>query len=137
MKNCRVAGGILIIALLIGLPMAFVAAQQPQGQGRRGAPPATTEPQGPVRKFPYPAIRNQSGVLPTGPKVQPYNSPPLGDGPWAMETYEQRNIKVSIVTKGLTAPWGIAFVPPAPGSTDNVILVTEKAGRLRVIRNGA
>ena len=47
-----------------------------------------------------------------------------------METYEQRNIKVSIVTKGLTAPWGIAFLP------DNVILVTEKAGRLRVIRNG-
>jgi len=125
MKNWRL-GGTVTVAVLLGLRVAFVMAQQPPGRGQ----PAPAASQEPVRKFPYPAIRNQTGVLPAGPKVQPYNSPPLGDGPWAMETYEQRNIKVSIVTKGLTAPWGIAFLP------DNVILVTEKAGRLRVIRNG-
>jgi len=107
-------------------------AQQRQG-GQLPAPPvaaAGQTSQEPVKKYPYPAIRNQAGAVPPGPKVEPYNDPPLGDGPWAMETYEQRHIKVSIVTRGLTAPWGIAFLP------DNVILVTEKAGRLRVIRNG-
>jgi glucose/arabinose dehydrogenase len=144
MRTWRLVGGVVVVAVLGGVSAAFVTAQQPQGrgqgpgqgQGRGQAGQAAPASQEPVRKYPYPAIRNQTGVLPAGPKVQPYNSPPLGDGPWAMETYEQRNIKVSIVTRGLNAPWGIAFIPQAPGSTDNVILVTEKAGRLRVIRNG-
>src|SRR5687768_1039705 len=140
-------GAAVLVAVTLPLLLSAQAPQQGQrgvgqrGDGQRGGapnapPPAAPASQEPVKKFPYPAVRNQTGVLPTGPKVQPYNSPPLGDGPWAMETYEQRNIKVSIVTKGLTAPWGIAFIPAPAGSSDSVILVTEKAGRLRVVRNG-
>jgi glucose/arabinose dehydrogenase len=99
----------------------------------RGAafPRQSNQPSASVKQYPYPPVRDQRGAVPPGPKVQPYNSPPLGDGPWAMETYEQRNIRVSIVARGLNAPWSIAFLP------DNTILVTEKAGQLRVIRNGA
>lgn len=37
---------------------------------------------------------------------------------------------VSEVAGGLDAPWGMAFLP------DGAVLVTEKAGRLRVVRNG-
>jgi glucose/arabinose dehydrogenase len=37
---------------------------------------------------------------------------------------------VSVVTKGLDHPWGIAFL------TDGGLLVTERPGRLRVVRNG-
>ena len=37
---------------------------------------------------------------------------------------------VSVLTKGLDHPWGIAFLP------DGTILVTERPGRLRAIRNG-
>ncbi len=70
------------------------------------------------------------GVVPPGPKVPPYNSPPLGDGPWQFETYEQRNIKVSVVTKGLSHPWSVAFLPGGD------MLITERVGRLRVVRNG-
>jgi hypothetical protein len=58
-------------------------------------------------KYPYPAVRDMRGAVPPGPKVAAYNSPSLGDGPWNFETYEQRNIRVSVVTKGITGGWGM------------------------------
>ena len=82
------------------------------------------------KKYPYPDVRDMRGVIPPGPKVPPYNSPALGDGPWTFETYEQRHIKVSVVAKGLSHPWSIAFLPAGD------ILITERVGRLRLIRNG-
>jgi glucose/arabinose dehydrogenase len=81
-------------------------------------------------KYPYPAVRDQRGVIPTGPKVAPYPDPVLGDGPWDFETYEQRHIRVSVVTKGITGGWGMTWLP------DGSMLITEKAGKLRVLRNG-
>jgi glucose/arabinose dehydrogenase len=56
--------------------------------------------------------------------------PPLGDGPWVVDTAEQHRIRVSVVTKGLSHPWAIAFLP------DGDMLITERAGRLRVVRDG-
>jgi len=53
----------------------------------------------------------------------------LGAGPWDLKS-ELANIHVSVVTKGLDHPWGIAFVPGGD------MLVTERGGRLRVIRGG-
>lgn len=53
----------------------------------------------------------------------------LGDGPWDFDTQEQR-IHVSVVSKGLDHPWGMVFLP------NRDMLVTERPGRLRVIRNG-
>ena len=53
----------------------------------------------------------------------------LGDGPWDFST-EQANIHVEVVTRGLDHPWGLAFLP------DGDMLVTERGGRLRVIRDG-
>ena len=37
--------------------------------------------------------------------------PPLGDGPWVFDTAEQHKVRVSVVTKGLSHPWAIAFLP--------------------------
>ena len=56
--------------------------------------------------------------------------PPLGAGPWVIDTAEQHKIRLSVVTKGLSHPWAIAFLP------DNTLLITERAGRLRYVRNG-
>ena len=56
--------------------------------------------------------------------------PPLGAGPWVIDTAEQHKIRVSVVTKGLSHPWAIAFLP------DNTMLITERGGRLRFVRNG-
>ncbi len=54
----------------------------------------------------------------------------LGAGPWEYAAGRGGRIRVSVVTRGLDHPWGMAFVP------DGSILVTERPGRLRVVRNG-
>lgn len=56
--------------------------------------------------------------------------PPLGDGPWVFDTAEQHKIRVSVVAKGLSHPWAITFLP------NDDMLVTERAGRLRLVRDG-
>ena len=57
------------------------------------------------------------------------NSPPLPVLPLTFETTEYR-IRVSLVAKDLVNPWSVAFLP------DGAMLVTERQGRLRIIRNG-
>ena len=56
--------------------------------------------------------------------------PPLGAGPFVLDTAEQHKIRVVVVTRGLNNPWSLAFLP------DGQMLVTERGGRLRIIRNG-
>src|ERR1043166_10265369 len=56
--------------------------------------------------------------------------PPLGDGPFVFDTGEQHKIRVSVVTKGLSHPWSLAFLP------DGNMLITERTGRLRIVREG-
>src|SRR5215510_10608550 len=56
--------------------------------------------------------------------------PPLGDGPFVFDTGEQHKIRVSVVTKGLSHPWSLIFLP------DGNMLISERAGRLRIVRNG-
>jgi glucose/arabinose dehydrogenase len=55
----------------------------------------------------------------------------LGDGPWTYTTSERgTRIRVSVVTKGLSHPWSMAWLP------NGDMLITERAGRLRILRNG-
>jgi len=57
--------------------------------------------------------------------------PPLGDGPWEFATAERgMRIRVSVLTKGLSHPWDMAFMP------NGDILVTERSGQLRIVRDG-
>jgi len=98
---------------------------------------ATAAQEQPRKTYPYPAVRDMRGVVPPGPKVPPYNSPPLGDGPFEFETYEQRRIRVSVVTRGLSHPWSLAFLPATGGDEGpGDMLITERVGRLRLVRNG-
>ena len=55
---------------------------------------------------------------------------PLPDKPVEFDTAEGQKIRVVVVTKALEYPWSLAFLP------DGSMLVTERAGRLRIIRNG-
>ena len=64
-------------------------------------------------------------VAPTGLADQP-----LGEGPFLYHTAEQQDIRVTVFTKGLEYPYSLAFLP------DGDLLVTERAGRLRIIRKG-
>ncbi len=54
---------------------------------------------------------------------------PLPDEPVVFNTLDQPQIRVSVVTRGLSHPWGMAFLP------DGDILVTEREGRVRLIRD--
>ena len=56
---------------------------------------------------------------------------PLGDGPFLFDTAEQPKIRVTVVTRKLSHPWSLVFLP------DKSILVAERPGRLRLIRDGA
>ena len=61
----------------------------------------------------------------------PQTANKLGDGPWTYTTSERNTrIKVSVVTKGLSHPWSMVWLP------NGDMLVTERTGRLRMIRNG-
>ena len=55
---------------------------------------------------------------------------PLPDHPVVFDTAEGQNIRVVVVTKALEYPWAMAFLP------DGSMLVTERPGRLRIIRKG-
>ena len=56
---------------------------------------------------------------------------PLPTGPVVFDTAEQHKIRVVVVTKELSHPWGMAWLP------NGDMLVTERAGRLRILRDGA
>jgi aldose sugar dehydrogenase len=68
----------------------------------------------------------------TAPGQAPTPAPDtLGAGPWTYDTAERgTHICVSVVTKGLSHPWSIAFLP------DGDMLLTERAGTLRLVHDG-
>ena len=57
-------------------------------------------------------------------------TPALPKGNINFDSAEESHLRAVIVTRGLQQPWSIAFLP------DGAMLVTERAGRLRIIRNG-
>jgi glucose/arabinose dehydrogenase len=57
-------------------------------------------------------------------------TPALPKGPINFDSAEEGYLRAVIVTKSLQQPWSIAFLP------DGAMLVTERAGRLRIIRHG-
>ena len=102
-------------ALLLAFAVAFgsgTATAQEAGANTGRAPPPQDAP---------PVAAPRAGGRPV--------ATPLGDGPWELAT-ERERIRVTVVTKGLDHPWGMAFLP------DGGMLVTERPGRLRVVRNG-
>jgi glucose/arabinose dehydrogenase len=110
---------VILSACGVLVALSVTAAQQPQsspatagggrGQGAAGGRGATAPP--PIN----------------------WPSPPMPGGPLMIETALVRPVKVT-VTKGLNQPWSMVFLPDASGGP--AILVTERAGRLRIIRNG-
>jgi glucose/arabinose dehydrogenase len=91
---------VLVFALLAAL-FSAVAAQE-RGRGARGGG------------------RLSVGVAPM----------PLPDSPLVLDTAEQHKIRVVVVTKALSHPWGMAWLP------NGDLLITERPGRLRIVRGG-
>ncbi len=73
--------------------------------------------------------KGKATKAPTAPPGISWPSPPLPDGPVVLDTGIQHQVRL-VITKGLNQPWSMAFLP------DGSILITERAGRLRIVRNG-
>ena len=70
-------------------------------------------------------------VVPASAQQEPPPGLPaiaLPDGPLLFDTAEAQ-IRLVVVTRGLSHPWGLAFLP------DGRMLVTGRGGRRRVIRD--
>ncbi len=72
---------------------------------------------------------NASSAAPQPPRQGPPPTPPLGAGPWDVQTADAK-LHVEVFARELNHPWALAFLP------DGAMLVTERPGRLRVIRGG-
>ena len=83
---------------------------------------AATQPACAQQKVPF---SNGIPVAPTGLADQP-----LPDGPFNYKTGETQDVRVTVFARGLEYPYRMAFLPTGE------LLVTERAGRLRIIRNG-
>jgi len=70
-------------------------------------------------------MRGNTPIAPQGIKT-----PPLPDAPLRYETAEGQNIRVVVHTRGFTNAWSMASV------SADTMLVAERAGQIRVVRNG-
>src|SRR5687767_4777564 len=70
-------------------------------------------------------FENGTPIAPAGFEPHPIPAEPI-----EYDTAEVMRIRVVPVARGLVNPWSLAFLP------DGTMLVTEKDGRLRIIRNG-
>jgi len=59
-----------------------------------------------------------------------WSAPDLPHRAFDIESAEERRLKIVVVAKHLEQPWSVAFLP------DGAMLVTERIGRLRVVRDG-
>jgi len=70
-------------------------------------------------------MNGNTPVAPEGMKI-----PPLPDAPVRYETGEGQTIRVGVYARGFQNPWSMAFV------SDDTILVAERGGAIKAVRNG-
>lgn len=107
----------ILVGLLVGLVAACTGPAEPI------APVSSSE-----STSPSPATRSPAAIAQSSPAAAPANACELvetGFGPAG-----QVPIRVEEVVSGLEVPWGIAFV------ANGDLLVTERAGRVRLVRAG-
>lgn len=101
--------------LIMGVATLFVSATRAQAPG---LPPLDPD-----------ALPATSSKIPPGIS---WSAPELPEGPIPIESAVEahRKLEVEVIARDLQQPWSIAFL------TDGDMLVTERVGRLRLIRDG-
>ena len=105
-KLTRILAVVYVTVVLAGAISPVATQGQNRGQNRGGQAPAAANP-----------------PTPTMPPK------PLPASPVIIDTAEQGRVRVTIM-KGLSHPWSLAFLP------NGDMLITERPGRLRIVRNG-
>ena len=120
----RIIAGMSALGFVAAIATSGLLAQQPA----RGAAPAEGRQGGQGAGGGRQGGRGAAAFAP--PPIN-WPAPPLPDGPIMVQSAvpAHRDLKITVI-KGLSHPWAMQFLP------DGSILVTERAGRLRVIRNG-
>lgn len=87
---------------------------------------------GDMPKFAYPLkrVRDPRDSATTAPRAEAWPAPKLGAGPFDSESWEQRSLRTTVVARGINTPRAIEFLP------NGDILVAERAGKLRIVKNG-
>jgi len=80
----------------------------------------------PIRLAALAALMIGASASAVAQRAQP---PQIGEGPWDIET-ETGAVHVEVLTREVQSPWSLVFLP------DGDMLLTERPGRLRVIRDG-
>jgi glucose/arabinose dehydrogenase len=123
-NGAKVIGFALLAAVVLSVAIGH-AQQGPGGRqgGGRGQGAGTAPNAAGGSKLP--AAENR-----ISPAIN-WASPQIGDGPFMFESAvpEHRNLRVVVVAR-LEQPWSATWLP------DGSMLVTERPGRLRIIRNG-
>jgi aldose sugar dehydrogenase len=99
------------IAVAFGALAALLSA--PRGEGQRGLTFAPHE------------LNNRDAPPPIV-----WSTPALPRGPVYIESAQERELRIFVLTRDLEQPWSVAFLP------DGAMLITERPGRLRVFQNG-
>jgi glucose/arabinose dehydrogenase len=72
----------------------------------------------------------QEQIAGLAPPAIEWSPPPVPDKPVTLESAEERHLRLVVLAKGLEQPWSMAFLP------DGSMLLTERAGRIRIVRHG-
>jgi glucose/arabinose dehydrogenase len=109
-------------------PLGAPACQSPTQTAPAGAGGGNAAPAIPPTPAPSQSPAGETRI----PSPLEWPTPPLGEGPFLIESAEpaHRHLRVVVLARGLQQPWSIAFLP------DGAMLVTERCGQLRIIRDG-
>ena len=76
-----------------------------------------------------PAAASMAQTDSSGATLPRYQAPTIADLPMVFAT-EEYDVRVEVVTAGLSRPWGMVFLP------DGGMLITERGGSVRLLRDG-
>jgi len=110
---------------LAGFLTQPVQAAAPDADGAR------SDPDSYVSGIPYPARRiADPRDRADAPRAPAWAPPPLKAGVYDVESWEERNLRITVMATGLSSPRAIEFLPGGD------MLITERAGALRILRGG-
>ncbi len=90
-----------------------------------------------LRRFCIPTLFAAGTVFSAAALAQ-FEGPPLGPGPWYLQTFEQDYVKVSLLARGMDHPFGFIFLPGTQSAAQPTgdMLISERTGKIKLFHDG-